>query len=467
MIPAIRLKWRSFTRRLGMCLAGAILLLSSAVRAVERPNIILIFTDDQGYGDLSCYGSERIQTPHIDQLASRGRKFMNCMVPSPVCTPSRAGLLTGCYPKRVGLEKGVLFPQSKKGLHPDEHTIADQLKTLGYATGCFGKWHLGHLPEVLPMANGFDTYFGIPFSNDMNDSKFPKKPRVSSNELWKDQETTLSLWKTPLVEGNVVTELPVDQRTITRRYTQKAIDFIKKHKGQPFFIYLPHSMPHIPLYVPEDVYDPDPQNAYQCTIEHIDEEVGRLMQTVRDEGLESNTYVIYTSDNGPWLKYKNHGGSAGELRGGKSETWEGGQRVPCVVAGPGVPANTVCDDLISTIDFLPTIASFTGSKLPADRMIDGVDISEALYGTAQSPRSEFLYYTKRGQIDGIRQDQWKLLVHETDIWLFDLIKDQSESNNLAKKHPEVVLSLQERMQTLDQEIAVNARPAWEMSSKRK
>ena len=345
---------------------GTLFFAGGALQAA-KPNFIIIFADDQGYGDLSCFGSKTIRTPNIDRIAKEGRKFTSFMVASPVCTPSRSALLTGCYPKRVGMHQHVLFPSSTKGLNPKEHTIADHLKSQGYATACFGKWHLGHHKEVLPTSNGFDTYFGIPYSNDMNHPDNKGKPKggwAGMDILWNDPESTLTKWKTPLFEDEKIVELPVDQRTVTQRYTQKSIDFIKANKDKPFFVYLPHSMPHIPLYVPDDVRDPDPKNAYINTIEHIDSEVGRLLKTLDDLKLVDNTYVIYTTDNGPWLQFRHHGGSAGPLREGKGTTFEGGQRVPCVMRGPGIPAGTVCDELTGTIDVLPTIAALTG-KPPA------------------------------------------------------------------------------------------------------
>ncbi len=292
----------------------AFILFATNFAQAAKPNFILIFIDDQGYGDLSCFGSQKIRTPNIDRLSTEGRKFTSFMVASPVCTPSRAALLTGCYPKRVGMHQHVLFPSSTRGLNPQEHTLGDHLKSEGYATACFGKWHLGHHPEVLPTSNGFDTYFGIPYSNDMNHPDNKGKPKGGPDGmdiLWKDPESTLTKWKTPLFEDEAIVELPVDQRTVTRRYTQKAIDFVKAHRDKPFFVYLPHSMPHIPLYVPDDVRDPDPKNAYTNTIEHIDAEVGRLLNVLDELKLSDNTYVIYTTDNGPWLSFKHHGGSAG------------------------------------------------------------------------------------------------------------------------------------------------------------
>jgi arylsulfatase A-like enzyme len=293
--------------------------------------------------------------------------------------------------------------------------------------------------------------------------------------LWKDPESSLTKWKTPLYEDEAIIEVPVDQRTVTRRYTQKAIDFIREHKEDPFFVYLPHSMPHIPLYVPDDVRDPNPQNAYINTIEHIDAEVGRLLDAVDDLKLTKNTYVIYTTDNGPWLQFKHHGGSAGPLRAGKGTTFEGGQRVPCVIRGPGIQAGTVCHALNGTIDILPTIATLTGKALPVDRKIDGVDASGLWKGTIKkSPREEFVYYTSQGNLEGLRQGSWKLLVKQPrgrrnanrtpakspEILLFDLSKDIGEQNDLAQAKPEMVKRLRGRMEALDAEITENARAPW-------
>lgn len=442
--------------------------------AADSPNFIIIFADDQGYGDLSCFGSQKIKTPNIDRLAVEGRKFTSFMVASPVCTPSRAALMTGCYPKRVGMHQHVLFPASKKGLHPDEHTVADHLKGLGYATACFGKWHLGHHPEVLPTSNGFDTYLGIPYSNDMNHPDNKGKPKGGPDGmdiLWNDPESSLTKWKTPLFEDEGIVELPVDQRTVTRRYTQRAIDFITEHKDEPFFVYLPHSMPHIPLYVPDDVRDPDPKHAYINTIEHIDAEVGRLLNKVDELALADNTYVIYTTDNGPWLQFKHHGGSAGPLREGKGTTFEGGQRVPCLMRGPGIPAGSVCEELTGTIDVLPTIAAILNSDLPNEKKIDGVNVADLWMGKSdKSPRSEFVHYTSQGNLEGIRQDDWKLLVKKPrgnarrkrapQIMLFNLANDLGEQNNLAQDKPEIVERLQKRMESLDAEITRNARKPW-------
>ena len=439
--------------------------------AKDKVNVVLIFADDQGYGDLGCFGSKKIKTPNIDLMAKEGRKFTNFMVASPVCTPSRAALLTGCYPKRVGLHQHVLFPSSTKGLNPKEYTMADHFKSMGYATACYGKWHLGHHPETLPRQNGFDHYFGIPYSNDMNHPDNKGKPQsgpAGMDILWNDPESTLTKWNTPLLENEKIVELPVDQRTITRRCTDRTISFIKENKNRPFFVYVPHSMPHIPLYVPDEIRDPNPLNAYTCVIEHIDAEVGRIIKTIKDLKLEEKTIVIYTTDNGPWLPFKHHGGSAGPLREGKGTTFEGGQRVPCVMWGPSrIPAGSVCEDLIGTIDLLPSLASLTPKDLPKENKIDGLDASGLILGTGRSPRKEFIHYTSRGELEGIRSGEWKLLRkkprnknQKETVMLFNLINDLGEQNNLASEHPAIVARLGARMNKVDQEIEKNARPPW-------
>jgi arylsulfatase A len=452
----------------------------AAKRTSDQPNFIIIFTDDQGYNDLGCFGSKAIKTPHLDRLAKEGRRFTQFYVPCSVCSPSRAALLTGSYPKRVGMHRHVLFPKSDYGLNPAEHTIADQLRSTGYATACIGKWHLGHHPETLPRQNGFDSYYGIPYSNDMNHPDNKGKASPASDDGWINQDKQVKLWNTPLIHNEKIIELPVNQRTITRRYTDKAIEFVTANKGKPFFLYLPHSMPHIPLFVPKDVHDPDPKNAYKCVIEHIDAEVGRLVKTVRDLGLANNTYIIFTTDNGPWLHFKHHGGSAFPLRDGKGTTFEGGQRVPCIMWGPGrIPADTTSSAFGSTLDLLPTITSLSGSKLPAKIRIDGYDLTKTITGDVPSPRKELVYYSARGSLEGIRQGDWKILVKKTrvkrgkkgkkaknaspgktQIFLFNLADDVSETTNLADKNPERVKSLQARMKELDNEITANARPVW-------
>ncbi|QDT04382.1 Arylsulfatase [Rubripirellula lacrimiformis] len=464
---------------IAFCCVQTIALLPSRLSAAEsvdaaKPNFIVIFTDDQGYNDLGCFGSKKIKTPNIDRMAREGRKYTSFYSACSVCSPSRTALLTGCYPKRVGMHRHVLFPQSDYGLNPAEYTIADHLKAQGYATACVGKWHLGHHPETLPTSNGFDSYFGIPYSNDMNHPGNQGKPRVPSNQLWADQATSVTLWKTPLFQDEEIVELPVDQRTVTRRYTDRAIEFVKSNRDDPFFLYLPHSMPHIPLYVPDDVYDPDPANAYTCVIEHIDAEVGRLLDTVRELGLDQNTYIIYTSDNGPWLQFKNHGGSADPLRDGKGTTFEGGQRVPCVMWAPGrVPAGTSCDEFTTTMDLLPTIAKLSGQPLPSDLVIDGFDIS-GTFDEKSSPRNEMVFYSSRGLLEGIRVGDWKYLNKQrgkpknagknwkpqSQQFLFNLANDIGEQENLFESHPEIVAKLSARMKQVDDEVTANARPVW-------
>ncbi len=463
------MKHKHFFRMISSLLLG-ICFFVLATEAKEKPNFIVIFTDDQGYNDLGCFGSETIKTPNIDRMAAEGRMYTSFYVPCSVCSPSRAALLTGCYPKRVSMHKHVLFPQSDYGLNPDEYTIADHLKSIGYATACVGKWHLGHHPETLPRANGFDSYFGIPYSNDMNHPDNKRISKLSSDKLWADQQTAISGWNTPLFGNEEIIEMPVDQRTITRRYTDKAIEFVNSNKDQPFFLYLPHSMPHIPLYVPEDAYDADPKNAYKCVIEHIDAEVGRLVQTVRDLGLSENTYIIYTSDNGPWLQFKNHGGSAGPLRAGKGTTFEGGQRVPCVMWAPGrIPAGTSTDAFASTMDLLPTIAQIKKSKLPESKK-KKLDITST-FATDQSPRNEMLFYSSHGSLQGVRKDGYKYLEStprrrkgkpepKTTTYLFNLAVDIGEQDNLLESNPDIADQLKARMIDADAEISENARPVW-------
>jgi arylsulfatase A len=468
--------------KLLLTLLGSLTLVCGQTLGAARPNFVIIFMDDQGYGDLGSFGSKTIRTPHLDRLAQEGRRFTSFMAASSVCTPSRAALLTGSYPKRVGLQKGVLTPGSAVGLNPAEHTIAEHLKQQGYATAAFGKWHLGHHPEVLPTAQGFDHYYGIPYSNDMNHPDNAGKPPggpSGMDALWNDPESTLTQWRTPLMENDKIVELPVDQRTITRRCTDRALTFITENQKRPFFLYLPYSMPHIPLYVPDDVRDPDPKRAYINTIEHLDTEVGRIFTMLRELKLADNTYVIFTSDNGPWLSFKHHAGSAGPLRSGKMSTFEGGFRVPCIMWAPGrIPAGTECHALASTMDLLPTIAAITGTALPSDRAIDGLDISALLKGSAESVRQEFLYYAAwSDRIEGIRQGDWKLLeiikeaknpqesASAPDRMLFNLAEDVAEKNNLSAERPEIVARLRQRMHDLDAVLQAEARAVWKKPGK--
>ncbi|QTN31954.1 sulfatase [Akkermansiaceae bacterium] len=454
------------SKSLTILMALAAMLAVPATAAARKPNVILIFVDDMGYNDLSCYGSEKIKTPNLDRLASEGKRFTSFMVPSSVCSPSRAALLTGCYPKRVDMEKHVLFPQSRKGINPDEYTLADHFSSAGYATTAIGKWHLGHYPETLPRVLGFGSYYGIPYSNDMNHPDNKGKASPASDESWENQSESVKLWHTPLVENETIIELPADQRTITRRYTERAIGFIDANKEKPFFIYLPHSMPHIPLFVPEDVLDPDPANAYTCTIEHIDAEIGRIMAKVREEGLDKETIIIFTSDNGPWIRFKNHGGNADPLREGKGTPFEGGQRVPCIMWAPGrIPAGTVSDELVTSMDLLPTLAAMTDIPLPENgKPIDGINLSPTITGQSPSARHEFIYYTANGELIGLRKDGWKLLLNpagkKREPMLFNITKDMGEKKDLSATNKEIVGEMTTRMLELDKEIESNRRPAW-------
>ena len=409
------------------------------------PNVVVVFTDDQGYGDLSCFGHPTIHTPNIDRMASEGMKLTQFYVASPVCSPSRAALLTGCYPKRVSMHEHVIFPAYDYGLHTDEVTIADMLAEHGYATGCFGKWHLGHRDGLLPTDQGFDVFYGVPYSNDM--SQFHRKPSNNYKH------------SLPLMRDKDIIEWEPDQRLLTRHCTEEAISFIDEHADGPFFLYVPHAMPHIPLYASEAFEGGSPRGLYGDVIEEIDWSVGALRAALERNGIADDTIILFTTDNGPWLPFKADGGSAGPLRGGKGSNHEGGQRVPCVVWSPGrIPAGTVCREVATTMDLLPTIAAMTGAVLPTDREIDGHDISPLLTGTPgeTSPTEAFLYYTARGELAGIRRGKWKLLLEPGT--LFDLETDVSEQWNRAEVHPKLVEQLRAEALTRDREITVRARP---------
>ncbi len=334
--------------------------LTSAAEAARTPNFLLIFMDDQGYQDVGVFGSKTIKTPNLDNMAKEGMKFTDFYSLAPVCSPSRAGLMTGCYPPRVGIT-GVLFPHHNIGLNPEETTIAEILKTKGYATAAVGKWHIGHLPKFLPTNHGFDSYFGIPYSNDMDGVKGKNR---NLDRAWIERD--ISPWNVPLLRNTKEIERPVNQNTIIERYTQEAQQFIRSNKDKPFFLYMPHTMPHIPLFVSDKFYTKDPKKAYIRTIEEIDYSIGQVMKTLRETGVDDNTVVIFTSDNGPWhLKLRHHGGSALPLRGAKFSTWEGGMRVPTIMRWPGkIPAGSVCSEVAAACDILPTFAKPAKAALP-------------------------------------------------------------------------------------------------------
>jgi len=355
----------------------------------ERPNVIVIFCDDLGYGDLGCFGHPTIRTPWLDRMASEGQKWTQFYAAAPVCTPSRAGLQTGRYPVRSGMcgfGYRVLFPDSKGGLPQSEITIARMLKDAGYATHAVGKWHLGHLPQFLPTSHGYDTYFGIPYSNDMDTSK--------DAPSWKDQfaDPKSAYWNVPLMRGEEVVERPADQTTITERYTQETLKIIRSQSEQPFFIYLAHNLPHVPLFVSQPFEDVSLRGLYGDVIEEIDASTGRILEALREEGIAEETLVVFTSDNGPWHMYKVQGGSAGLLRDAKGSTWEGGMREPTVFWWPGHIKPAVIMELGSTLDLLPTFATLCHAKLPDDRTIDGVDLAGVLLHGDTSARKDMVYY---------------------------------------------------------------------------
>ena len=439
---------------------------------IRPPNIVIIFTDDQGYADLGIYGAQGFQTPNIDRLANEGIRFTDFQVSQAVCSASRAALLTGCYSERVGVQ-GAFNHTARVGLNPDEETIAEMLKSVGYATGIFGKWHLGHHKKFLPQQQGFDEYFGLPYSNDMWPVEYDGSS-VSGTDHFKSFYPQL-----PLIEGNEkIEEIRTldDQDQLTTRYTERAVDFITKNKDRPFFLYLPHSMPHVPLGVSEKFKSKSEQGMYGDVIMEIDWSVGEILKSLAKNDLDENTLVIFTSDNGPWLNYGNHAGTAFPLREGKGTMWEGGSRVPCIMRWPGrITAGSVSHQLAATIDILPTIAAITGADLPA-RSIDGVNIQAILKGdTRATPRDEYYYYYG-GELIAVRKGKMKLVfphsyrsyagiepgldgypgiykgilgkyaVGKSKLELYDLDNDISESQDVSGMYPDVV----ERLQILGQ-----------------
>ncbi len=433
-----------------------LLLHSSVMGQSEKSglNFIIILTDDQGYGDLGCYGHPTIKTPNIDNMAAAGQRWTSFYSAANVCTPSRAGLLTGRLPLRSGMysdNRRVLFPDSDGGLPQSEITIAKLLKTAGYRTAAIGKWHLGHLAPYLPTKHGFDSYYGIPYSNDMDRvSTLPQREAVMNAKT--------EYFQVPLMRNEEIIEKPADQNTITKRYTEEAVRFISENKTKPFFLYLAHSFPHVPLFASESFRGRSERGLYGDVIEEIDWSVGQILKTLKENKLDKKTIVIFTSDNGPWVLYDQHGGSAGPLYGAKGTGYEGGQRVPAIFWGPKHIKPGVMSQMGSSLDLLPTIAELAGLKVPADRKYDGYDLTPVLKGGARSPRREMFFYHGT-RLFAARKDAYKLYFFENNpagypgrmkkldtLPLFDLHHDPSEKYDIADEHPDVITEIQAMVQ---------------------
>lgn len=453
---------KGFLLTLGLFLVCQI----GAAAAANKPNFIIIFTDDQGYADLSCFGGKHVYTPNIDQMAKEGARLTSFYVAAPLCTPSRAALMTGCYPARIDMDvpssleiemkhipAGKKFPVclagDGRGLNPDELTIAEVAQSAGYKTGMFGKWHLGDQPEFLPTRQGFEEYFGIPYSHDIH----PKHPR----------QKFFNFPPLPLLEGETVIEMEPNADFLTRRITERAVDFIKRNKDENFFLYVAHPLPHGPLAASPQIKKAYAQQLktngagkpgiYPTTIYEIDWSVGEILKTLKEQGIDENTIVLFTTDNGPSK------GSAKPLSGKKGSTLEGGQRVPTVIRWPKViPAGIENDKILTAMDVLPTFAKLSGAKLPDDLVIDGKDIMPAIADGADSPH-EYFFYAHWGVLEGARWKNWKLRTVDGKEALYNLDDDISEKKNVAANHPEIVQQLKLAMQGFVKEMDANERPA--------
>ncbi len=390
--------------------------------AQTKPNIVFIYADDLGYGDLGCYGSKVNRTPHLDQLAKDGIRFTDFYSAAPVSSPSRAALLTGRYPIRMGINH-VFFPESFTGLPASEITLGEVLQKQSYRTAIVGKWHLGHMPQFLPLQNGFDEYFGIPYSNDMRSVVY--------------------------MRGNEVEQFRVNQDSITYTYTQEALRFIEQNTNQPFFLYLPHNMPHVPLAASANFKDKSANGLYGDVIEELDWSVGQVLKKLDELGLDKNTIVVFSSDNGPWLTEGPMGGVATPLFQGKGTTWDGGQRVPAIIRWKGkIRGGQVSNEVAAMIDWFPTFVGLVGGIAPADRIIDGKDIAPVLFGTGKRADHDFAYISS-GKMQAYRSGDWKIKLPENiykgNFWVedvpahdtvfFNLKNDVAENNNVNNKYP--------------------------------
>lgn len=468
---------RSLLLLLLVCpLAGA------AVEAADElppPNVVVIFIDDMGYADIAPFGA-KYRTPNLDRMAAEGRRFTDFVVSSAVCSASRSALMTGCYHRRVGIQ-GALGPKSNSGINPSELTLAELCKSKGYATAIYGKWHLGHHPKFLPTNHGFDEYYGIPYSNDM----WPLHPGSIAMRQ-KDPDAKIPWPALPMIHATtsggveIVNEdvQPEDQAEMTREFTERAVDFIKGNTEKPFFLYLPHPMVHVPLYASERFLGKSGAGLFGDVVMEVDWSVGQILDAIEDVGVERNTLVVFTSDNGPWLSYGTHSGKATPLREGKGTMFEGGYREPTIMWWKGkIPAGTSCDELCSTIDILPTVAKMIGAELP-DRKIDGKDIRPLMFGQegAESPHDAFYCYYKGGELQAVRDDRFKLvfphkyrtlkghpggfggrpIAYKQDeirrLTLFDLDNDISEKKNVAADFPEAVKKLQAAAEQARQDL---------------
>ncbi len=412
----------------------------------KKPNVIIFFTDDQGYADLGCYGATGFETPNLDALAESGIRFTSLYAPATVCTPSRAGLLTGLYPKRTNLHEAVIFPYSTHGLPPESYTLAELFKDNGYSTACIGKWHLGHQPEFMPNRQGFDYFYGVPYSNDM-DGHYYRHNNFQSPPL-------------PVYRNENIIEEGPDQRYLTKRYTEESIQLIKNRGDEPFFIYLAHNMPHTPLHVSEQFEGKSKLGLYGDVIMELDWSMGEIIRTLKEEHIYKNTIVVFSSDNGP---ISNH--SARPLRGTKATTWEGGQRVPGLIAWPQeIPANKVSDEMVTLMDLFPTFVDILEDTDSEKRTFDGISLFQLLKNPEKTKLESrpFLYYARNGQPEAIREGEWKLHVQKSRGWhqdsiafspqLYQLGIDLGEQNNVINEHPDIFKQMKDDLEKEDQSI---------------